>query len=230
MVRSGKVRAMAEECVRRLRIRLSDVGQSAVELSGGNQQKVVLSKWLGCEAEVLIFDEPTRGIDVPSKIELYRVMNRLTARGAAILMISSELPEVCAMSDRVLVMREGAIVAELSRRQATPQERAGSRPGHGRASARLGPVIRTGREFGTVGGLVLLCLTLWILTPHFLTVSNLLNVAQQTCINAIIAVGMTYVIISAGIDLSGVWARSWRSRASCWAALWAPAFLLLSPS
>jgi len=90
-------------------------------LSGGNQQKVVLGKWLAGEVRLFIFDEPTRGIDVGSKVEIYLLMNRLTARGAGILMISSELPELLGMSDRILVMHRGRIEAEIDRAQATEE-------------------------------------------------------------------------------------------------------------
>ena len=82
-------------------------------LSGGNQQKVVLSKWLQRNAEVIIFDEPTRGIDVGAKYEIYQLINELAEKGKAILMISSELPEILGMSDRVLVMNEGRITGEI---------------------------------------------------------------------------------------------------------------------
>jgi ribose transport system ATP-binding protein len=91
-------------------------------LSGGNQQKVVLSKWLCSEAEIFIFDEPTRGVDVGAKTEIYQLMNRLTASGVAIIMISSELLEVLGMSDRILVMRGGRVTGEFSAAEAT-QER-----------------------------------------------------------------------------------------------------------
>jgi ABC-type sugar transport system ATPase subunit len=93
-----------------------------IYLSGGNQQKVVLAKWLLTEANIFIFDEPTRGIDVGAKVEVYRLMNDLLAHGAAILMISSELPEVLGMSDRILVMRGGRIVAELDGATATQEQ------------------------------------------------------------------------------------------------------------
>jgi ribose transport system ATP-binding protein len=106
-------RRLASREVEDLRIKTPGLEQRVVLLSGGNQQKVVLGKWLGAEVDVLIMDEPTRGIDVGAKIEIYEEMNRLTARGAGILMISSELPEVLGMSDRILVMREGRIVAEM---------------------------------------------------------------------------------------------------------------------
>ncbi len=90
-------------------------------LSGGNQQKVVLGKWLAGDVRLFIFDEPTRGIDVGSKVEIYHLMNRLTARGAGILMISSELPELLGMSDRILVMHRGRMQAELSAGEATEE-------------------------------------------------------------------------------------------------------------
>ncbi|MGY8690104.1 MAG: ATP-binding cassette domain-containing protein, partial [Verrucomicrobiales bacterium] len=88
--------------------------QRAGHLSGGNQQKVVLAKWLFRDTDVLLFDEPTRGIDVGAKYEIYQLINQLAEEGKAILMISSELPEVIGMSDRILVMREGAIQGELN--------------------------------------------------------------------------------------------------------------------
>ena len=97
-----------------LRIKTPSLDQKVVFLSGGNQQKVVLSKWLCSQAEVFIFDEPTRGVDVGAKAEIYQLMNRLTASGVAIMMISSELLEVLGMSDRVMVMRGGRIAGEFS--------------------------------------------------------------------------------------------------------------------
>jgi ribose transport system ATP-binding protein len=113
---------VANRFIEALRIRTPSASQRVVNLSGGNQQKVVLAKWLLTEADIFFFDEPTRGIDVGAKVEVYRLMNALLARGAAIVMISSELPEVLGMSDRILVMREGRIVAEMDGASAT-QER-----------------------------------------------------------------------------------------------------------
>ena len=108
--------------VKELRIRTPSLNQKVMFLSGGNQQKVVLSKWLCSEAEIFIFDEPTRGVDVGAKTEIYQLMNRLTASGVAIIMISSELLEVLGMSDRILVMRGGRVTGEFSAAEAT-QER-----------------------------------------------------------------------------------------------------------
>jgi ribose transport system ATP-binding protein len=113
--------ALAEPIIRELRVKAT--GTQAVRLlSGGNQQKVVLGKWLAGDARIFIFDEPTRGVDVGAKVEIYNLMNRLTAAGAAILMISSELPELLGMSDRILVMHRGRIRAEIDAKGAT-QER-----------------------------------------------------------------------------------------------------------
>lgn len=103
-----------ETYVKSLKIKISDHHQLAMNLSGGNQQKVVLAKWLAKNADIVIFDEPTRGIDVGAKYEIYLLMNKLVAQGKAIVMISSELPEILGMSDRILVMREGSIKGEIT--------------------------------------------------------------------------------------------------------------------
>ncbi len=108
--------------IKRLTIKTASSEISARSLSGGNQQKVVIAKWIGIQPKVLILDEPTRGVDVGAKREIYQLMNELTDRGVAIFMVSSELPEVLGMSDRVLVIHEGTISGELSKTEAT-QER-----------------------------------------------------------------------------------------------------------
>ena len=109
----GAERREAAVYIDKLNIRTPSVRQVAVNLSGGNQQKVVVAKWLFAEAQILIFDEPTLGIDVGAKVEVYRLMCELAAQGAAILMISSDLPELLAMSDTILAMRRGEITATL---------------------------------------------------------------------------------------------------------------------
>ncbi len=113
---------VAAQFIEDLMIKTPSYEQQVQNLSGGNQQKVVLAKWLFTESKVLIFDEPTRGIDVGSKVEIYQLMNRLAANGVAIIMISSELPEILGMSDRILVMHEGQIAGELSREDATQEK------------------------------------------------------------------------------------------------------------
>lgn len=112
----------ATQYVRDLHIKTPSLHQQVMFLSGGNQQKVVISKWLCRQADILIFDEPTRGIDVGSKVEIYQLMNQLTARGAAIIMISSELPEILGMSDRIAVMNAGRIAEEFSAEDATQEK------------------------------------------------------------------------------------------------------------
>jgi ribose transport system ATP-binding protein len=108
--------------VESLRIKVSGHEQLAMNLSGGNQQKVVLAKWLARNADIMIFDEPTRGIDVGTKYEIYLLMNRLAAEGKAIIMISSELPEILGFSDRIIVMHEGRIKGEITEVANTTQE------------------------------------------------------------------------------------------------------------
>lgn len=113
--------ATAEHYVKTLRIKTPSLFQKVKFLSGGNQQKIVLAKWLASQAEILIFDEPTRGIDVAAKAEVHQLMLDLAAKGKTILMVSSELPELLTVSDRILVMREGCIVGELSADEATEE-------------------------------------------------------------------------------------------------------------
>ena len=114
--------SLAQRFMEQLRIRATSPAQIVRSLSGGNQQKVVLSKWLAAEPRILILDEPTHGVDVGTKADVHRTISHLAAQGLTILMISSELPEILGMSDRVLVMREGRLIAELTREEAT-QER-----------------------------------------------------------------------------------------------------------
>jgi len=122
VVDGGRETAAAQKLSTDLRVKTPGLHQRVVNLSGGNQQKVVLAKWLCCEADILIFDEPTRGIDVGSKVEIYQLINRLAAEGKAILMISSELPEVLGMSDRILVMNRGRIAGEFTAAEATQEK------------------------------------------------------------------------------------------------------------
>jgi len=115
IISQKKMIKIAEEYKEKLRIATPDVYRECRFLSGGNQQKVVLAKWLSADADILIFDEPTRGIDVGAKMEIYALMDELTQQGKSILMISSEMPEILGMSDRIYVMREGRIVNECAR-------------------------------------------------------------------------------------------------------------------
>lgn len=122
VINNAEERKVAEKYRKAMNIRTPDVFQKVVNLSGGNQQKVVLSKWLYANPQVLILDEPTRGIDVGAKFEIYGIMNQLAADGRGIVMISSEMPELIGVCDRIYVMSEGQLVAELDAEEAS-QER-----------------------------------------------------------------------------------------------------------
>jgi rhamnose transport system ATP-binding protein len=117
-----KERKASYEAARQMEVRANNIWQRARELSGGNQQKVVLAKWLATQPRILILDEPTRGIDVGTKAAVHALMSKLASEGMAILMISSELPEVLGMSDRILVMREGQMTAQFTREEATQEK------------------------------------------------------------------------------------------------------------
>ena len=118
----NKEKRLSSDYVRDLQVRPASLDRSVMFLSGGNQQKVLLARWLCSEAELLIFDEPTRGIDIGAKTEVFALMNRLADQGAGVIMISSEIPEILAMADRILVMRGGRIVAHFGRGEASQED------------------------------------------------------------------------------------------------------------
>jgi rhamnose transport system ATP-binding protein len=120
-VRESKERSVGDGYATRLDVRMTGVDQPVGALSGGNQQKVVLAKWLATEPRILILDEPTRGIDIGAKVEVHRIISELAASGLGIILISSDLPEVLAMSDRIIVLHEGRITAEIARANATEE-------------------------------------------------------------------------------------------------------------
>jgi ABC-type sugar transport system ATPase subunit len=115
--RDARVRSQVKE----LSIQPTQINRLVRQLSGGNQQKVILAKWLLSQAQLLILDEPTRGVDVATKVEIYRIISELAESGVGILLISSELPEILGMSDRALVMREGRLVGEFTRAEASEE-------------------------------------------------------------------------------------------------------------
>jgi ABC-type sugar transport system ATPase subunit len=121
IVRRGQAQKQSKDFVERLNIRTPSLSQLVGHLSGGNQQKVVLAKWLASNPKILILDEPTRGIDVGAKAEVYAIMDKLASMGIGIIMVSSELLEVLQMSDRILVMREGRATAMISRQEASQE-------------------------------------------------------------------------------------------------------------
>jgi ribose transport system ATP-binding protein len=122
LINHEKEDTIVENLIQKLRIKVPTMDTPASSLSGGNQQKVVIAKWLGAESEIMIFDEPTRGIDVGAKVEIYKLIDELASQGKSIILISSELPEIMALSDRVLVFRDGEINAEMTDVKALTEE------------------------------------------------------------------------------------------------------------
>jgi ABC-type sugar transport system ATPase subunit len=120
-VRRGAEEALATKFFTRLRVRTPSVESVVAGLSGGNQQKVVLAKWLAAQSSILILDEPTRGVDVGAKAEIHALIDELAAQGNAVLLISSELPEVLRLSRRIIVLRAGRVVGEVTRGNATQE-------------------------------------------------------------------------------------------------------------
>jgi len=121
LMHAADERRVAHEYTEQFSVRMTGVDQDAGALSGGNQQKVVLAKWLASKPRILILDEPTRGIDIGAKVEVHRIISELAASGLGIILISSDLPEVLAMSDRIVVLHEGRLTAEIPRSQASPE-------------------------------------------------------------------------------------------------------------
>ena len=115
-------RAAARDYIERLHIRPPDPAKTVARLSGGNQQKVLLARWLFASSHVFLLDEPTRGVDVAARAEIYRAVNGLAEAGAAVVLVSSDLPELLGMADRILVMRRGRMVAELDAKSTTQEE------------------------------------------------------------------------------------------------------------
>lgn len=121
MINDSRSTSARDEVIKKLGIKLANVDGSVAKLSGGNQQKVIFAKWLLNDPRVLLLDEPTRGIDVGAKKEIYSILRKLTEMGVGILLVSSEIPEVMGISDRILVVKDGRIVAEFNRRNATEE-------------------------------------------------------------------------------------------------------------
>jgi ribose/xylose/arabinose/galactoside ABC-type transport system permease subunit len=219
-LRDGIARKETKNYADRLRVKLRSIEQPIRELSGGNQQKVVLSKWLLTKPKIIILDEPTRGIDIGAKAEVHKLISELAAEGMAVLMISSELPEVLAMSDRILVMREGKLMREFSKAEATPEKviaaatgqietasetRAVSARSSDSGAARPGSVISrllSIREVPTVLALLLICIIATSIDHSFLSTGNLKSTLLWIPLLIIIAVGEMMAIMTRGVDIS----------------------------
>jgi ribose transport system ATP-binding protein len=209
-------RASASELVRRLDIKPPRLGQLVRNLSGGNQQKVVIGRWLTGGARVFIFDQPTTGVDVGSRVEIYRQMTELARQGAAVLLISSDFEEVLGMSDRIAVMHKGRILRTLERGEADLQNllfwATGGDAGADATGSDALPGARTKRarwdwpallsRWGTVAGMLLALLVIGIAAPLFFAADNLFDVLKQGSVLALIALGLTAVLISGGFDMS----------------------------
>ena len=206
-------RARAEELIRLLSVKLADSAQAVGELSGGNQQKVAIARALVSKPKVLILHEPTRGVDVGAKVEIYRLIGDLAEKGAAILVVSSDLLEIIGLSDRVLTIREGRLSEEIAGKDATEetimwaavhQEETSGIPEEPQSPAdqqakKRRSLPQTAMAFLVLIGLILITS---IFSPSFRTVRNFSNLIEQTLPLGIAALGQTFVIMTAGIDLS----------------------------
>jgi rhamnose transport system ATP-binding protein len=205
--------ALVAPHLERLRLRYASYDQPVGALSGGNQQKVVLSKWLATKPSILILDEPTQGIDVGSKAEVHAMMAALARDGLAIILISSELPELLGMSDRILVMREGRVTAQLSREEATQEAvlLAATGPAKQPGGRSLDePVVPPEsrrawwhrRELGLAVAILAVVLPVTLINPRMLSSANLLAISLDAALLAVVAVAQMLVMVTRGIDLS----------------------------
>ncbi len=225
-------RQVAEGFRKSMNIKAPTVFEPVGKLSGGNQQKVVLSKWIFADPDVLILDEPTRGIDVGAKYEIYTVIDKLAAQGKAVVFISSELPELLGMCDRIYTMAAGRLTGEVSRAEATqevadasddegqrgkpmstdvtaktpapaPPGKSGTASGGGLLQLVLDGLRRNMRQYGMLIALGLIVVLFQVWTDgDLLLPRNVTNLVQQNSYILILAIGMMIVIIAGHIDLS----------------------------
>jgi ribose transport system ATP-binding protein/rhamnose transport system ATP-binding protein len=205
---------LVADWLKRMKLRFSGYGQPVKELSGGNQQKVVLAKWLRTEPRVLILDEPTQGIDVGTKAEVHAMIADLAAQGMAILLISSEMPELIGMCDRIVVLREGHQTAEFSRGEATQEKvleaatKTDERAGHvvqleGSEEKATGPFdFLKRREFGLLAAMLAVAIPVTIINPRMVSAANLTAVSMDAALLIVAALAQMLVLITRNIDLS----------------------------
>jgi rhamnose transport system ATP-binding protein len=204
---------LVSDWLKRMKLRFSGYGQPVKELSGGNQQKVVLAKWLRTEPRVLILDEPTQGIDVGTKAEVHAMVADLAAQGMAIILISSEMPELIGMCDRVVVLREGQRTAEFARGEATQEkvleaatktsERAGQAERTAREEKKKGPLdVLKRREFGLLAAMLAVAIPVTIINPRMVSAANLTAVSMDAALLVVAALAQMLVLITRNIDLS----------------------------
>jgi ABC-type sugar transport system ATPase subunit/ribose/xylose/arabinose/galactoside ABC-type transport system permease subunit len=227
LVHRAREAQIARDFAARMRVVATGVEQLTNTLSGGNQQKVLLAKWLIPSPKVLILDEPTRGIDVGAKAEIHRIVSHLAAQGIAVILISDDAREVIGMADRIIVFRGGRIAAESIRasfdREAILLAAAHAARDHGTSSPPCGAMIRSAkttaalspgsspgfvgrlmrvRELGLVLALLIICAAVTMREPRFLQGANLEQVALSATLVCIVALGEAVVIITRQIDLS----------------------------
>ncbi|MER8847912.1 ATP-binding cassette domain-containing protein [Mesorhizobium australicum] len=207
---------LVADWLKRMKLRFSSYGQPVKELSGGNQQKVVLAKWLRTEPRVLILDEPTQGIDVGTKAEVHAMIADLAAQGMAILLISSEMPELIGMCDRIVVLREGHQTAEFARGEATQKrvlEAATKTSEHVDPAAQAARAAfkekRKGmldflkrREFGLLAAMLAVAIPVTIINPRMVSAANLTAVSMDAALLVVAALAQMLVLITRNIDLS----------------------------
>ena len=205
----------ARELVSRLDIQPPSIQTLARNLSGGNQQKVVVGRWLTGDSQVFLFDEPTTGVDVGSKIEIYRQMVELARSGAAVIFISSDFEELSAMCDRTIVMRRGRINRVIdNQEEATPEAllywASGSTEPE-KVEAARGPTAKPSvhaaigdilSRWGTILGMLVTIAVIAFLAPQFVALGNIFDVLKQGSVLAFIALGLTVVLIAGGFDMS----------------------------
>lgn len=214
VLRMGAEESTNENYRKDLRVKTTSLDQNILQLSGGNQQKVLLGRWLQTEPRVLILEEPTQGVDVGAKEEIYRIIRELASKGVSMLLVTSELPELLALSHRFGIMREGKLVTEMDGAAATDAEilraalpDAGSKNA-GAAKRRSGGLtgvvhwMLAQREVGLATVLLLIVALAAIFVPAFGTPGNMRDVMANQSILLVAALGMTAVIISGGIDIS----------------------------
>jgi ABC-type sugar transport system ATPase subunit/ribose/xylose/arabinose/galactoside ABC-type transport system permease subunit len=227
LVRRARELALVKPHLDRLRLRFSSFDQPVQTLSGGNQQKVVLAKWLATQPRVLILDEPTQGIDVQTKAEVHSMIADLAKQGLAIILISSELPELLGMCDRIIVLREGRVTAELAGNQTSQEEVmhaatdsaavAAGRPSLAIvANDQAPPVVAkppplwsrllhgltARREFGLLCAILAIVLPIAIINPRMLSGANLTALSMDAALLMIVAISQMLVILTRNIDLS----------------------------
>ncbi|NQT89564.1 ATP-binding cassette domain-containing protein [bacterium] len=213
----GQEAARNRESIERLQVRTLGPDQGVAKLSGGNQQKVLLGRWLQTDPSALILEEPTQGVDVGAKSEIHRIITRLAAGGACVLLVSSELPELMTLAHRIAVFREGLVVGDVDPaaageeailRLALPEAEskeqaaaASARPAHGRARAAAHWLLAQ-REASIALFVGLLVVVLAATTPRFATLQNLEDILVNTSLLIIGALGISAVIIAGSIDIS----------------------------